>query len=364
MTSREGPRIMKRGRRFVMLATALAVAASWPATAGWAQKTPAPQPPTPEPPASANGAGATGEIVHSWALAPSGEDPTQPGSRVDLSYDATPGSTIEDNVILFNYSNVPLTFRVYATDAYNNTKGDFDLLAGDQKPKDVGPWVTFPQDNITLLAHTQATMPIVVKVPATARPGDHVGALLASSEAQGTSPDNKVVSLDRRTGTRLYVRVAGPLKPELVVTRLKSTYEPSLNSLSGGAKVTFRVENRGNVRLGGTQKVSIAAPFGLAKKTKASEKLPEILPGQGVNLEAAFDGVLASGLAVTKVDLDVKPVAKDVGKVRSDGARAFTLALPYTLITMLVVVWLLVRARRSYLQHSKRGKSATPATSV
>ncbi len=358
MTSREGPLSMTRGRRLLTLAIALAVAVWWPATAGWAQ-----QPPTPQPPGAGQPATA-GEVIHSWALAPSGEDPTQPGSRVDLSYDTTPGSTIKDNVILFNYSNVPLTFRVYATDAYNNVKGDFDLLPGDEKPKDVGPWVTFPQDNITLLPNTQATLPVVVKVPVGARPGDHVGALLASSQAQGTSPDNKVVTLDRRTGTRLYVRVAGPLKPELVVTRLKSTYEPSLNSLDGGAKVTYRVENRGNVRLGGTHKVSIAAPFGLAKKTKSSVKLPEILPGQGVNLEAAFDGVIASVLAVTEVDLDVKPVASDVGVVPSNDARSLSPALPYTLITLLVIVWLLVRSRRSYLKHAQRDTSVTPVTSV
>ncbi len=352
MTSRDGGALVKRRRRLTMMATALAVAVSWPAGAGWGS--PASPPGGKATPNDSTVEGrrpAPGDVVNSWALAPSGDDPSQPGTRTDLSYDATAGATIQDNVILFNYSNVPLTFRVYATDAFNNADGGFDLLAGDKKPTDVGTWVTLPQENITLLPGTQATMPIIVKVPAGASPGDHVGAVLASSQAQGTSRDNKVVTLDRRTGTRLYVRVAGPLEPELVVTRLKATYRPALNPLDGGAKVTYRVENRGNVRLGGMQQVSIAAPFGLAKKSKPAVKLPELLPGQGVTLEASFDGVMASGLAVTKVNLDVKPVAKDVGAVPSRSSRSLTAAVPLTAVVMILAAWLLRRARRSYRSH-------------
>ncbi len=332
----------------MILATAVAVVFSYSSTASWAQQ---PQPKETKAPKSNGGEVAPGAIVNSWALAPSGDDPTKPGSRTDLSYDATAGGTIQDNVILFNYSNVSLTFRIYGTDAFNNADGAFDLLAGEKKPTDVGSWVTLPQENITLLPGTQATIPIVVKVPLGARPGDHVGAVLASSQAQGTSPDNKIVTLDRRTGTRLYVRVAGPLKPELIVTKLKTTYKPSLNPLDGEVKVTYRVENRGNVRLGGSQQVSIAAPFGLAKKTKKAVKLPEVLPGQGVNLNASFDGVMASGIAITNVRLEVKPAAKDVGVVPSNRSRTLTAALPFTAVAVLLASWLLLRARRSYRGH-------------
>lgn len=350
----------------MIVATALALGVVWPTQAGWGQAA-SPSATRAEPAgkvAAPEGSGtAPGAVVHSWALVPGGDDPARPGNRADLSYDTTAGTTIEDNIILFNYSNVPLTFRVYATDAVNNPDGGFDLLPGDKKPKDVGAWVTLPQENITLPPGTQAAMPVVVKVPVGARPGDHVGAVLASSQAEGTSPDNKVVTLDRRTGARLYVRVAGALEPALVVTELKSSYRPALNPLGGTAKVTYRVENRGNVRLGGTQQVSIAAPFGLAKRSKPAVKLPELLPGQGMTLEASFDGVMASGLAFTKVSLDVKPIAKDVGAVPSRSSRSLTVALPLTVLVVLLAAWLLRRARRSYTGHAG-GKVANGAMGV
>ena len=92
--------------------------------------------------------------------------------------------------------------------------------------------MTLPQDTITLEARQQATMPITVKVPITARPGDHAGAVLASSQAEGTGPDGKVITLDRRTGSRVYIRVAGPLTPELTVEKLRTTLRAARSTRS------------------------------------------------------------------------------------------------------------------------------------
>lgn len=361
MTSRGryGPRCHRW--LLVVLAAAVSVLSSGPLGTSWAQQIP-PKSSTPGP--SGVETATPGQVVHSWALMPGGPDPDTPGNRSDLTYDTTAGATIEDTVVLVNYSNVALTFRLYATDALNNPDGDFDLLPGETKPKDVGSWVTLPQENITLLPGTQASMPMVIKVPAGATPGDHVGAVLASSSTVGSSPSKKVVVLDRRTGSRLYVRVAGPINPELVVTKLKSKYQPALNPLGGSAEVSYRVENRGNVRLGGTQQVSIAAPMGVAKKSKPVLKLPELLPGQGVNLKASFKGVMATGLAITKVKLNAKPVAKDVGAIPTRSSRSLSAAIPLTVLVALVAPWLLRRASSRYRENiAKRGPQVSTGVS-
>ena len=124
------------------------------------------------------------------------------------------------------------------------------------EPVDAGSWVKIPQENLTLPPGKQATIPISIDIPADASPGDHVAAILASSRAEGTGPDGKVIALDRRTGTRLYVRVAGPVEPKLNIEGVSVNYSPSLNPLSGSATVTYTVANRGNVRLGGTSSVT------------------------------------------------------------------------------------------------------------
>ena len=290
-------------------------------------------------------------VVHSWALAPTFNDSASGGNRPNLSYEVAAGAEVQDQVTLFNLSNVPLTFRLYATDAFNNKDGTFDLLPADKKPADVGTWVTLPQDSITLDPRQQATMPITVKVPVTARPGDHAGAVLASSQAEGTGPDGKIITLDRRTGSRVYIRVAGPLTPKLTVEKLRTTYGPRLNPLGGTAVVTYRVQNQGNVRMGGRQQVSISGPFGLFGKQKASTDLPELLPGEGVDFRVEFKGdVPATLVALGKVRLDPEPVGQVADK-RAERWRSFAFALPFTVMAVLLAGWLLWRARRNYLHH-------------
>ncbi len=293
--------------------------------------------------------------VHSWALTPAGsQDPTQSGTRPSLSYELEPGAQIEDQLTLFNLGNVQLTFDLYATDAFNNVEGTFDLLPGSKRPTDVGKWITFPQKSVTLPPQTQATMPISIKVPSNARPGDHAGAVLASSQVKGSGADGKIITLDRRTGTRIYIRVAGPLTPELAVEKLRTTYQPSLDPTGGTAEVTYRVENRGNVRLGGTHSVSISAPFGIAKRSNVPVKLPDVLlPGQGVTINSTIKGIAATGLAVTKVEIDPIPAGPESKSAKASpiSKKTFSLAIPFTVIAVALSVLLIRRARRSYLSH-------------
>lgn len=309
-------------------------------------------PPTTQPPASDDTAApdpdvapVDGEIVESWALAPAGSlDPNEAGNRPELSYSSTPGEVIEDAVNLFNYGNVPLTFRVYATDAFNNEEGKFDLLPGDEEPVDVGTWVTFPQEEITLPAGKQVTIPITITVPADAAPGDHAGAVVASNVAISTDAAGQVVNLDRRTGTRLYMRVSGPLAPELAVADVQTTYDHALNPLAGTAHVSFRVENRGNVRLSGTVSVAIAGPFGLGERTVRIPDVAELLPGGQVVINTEIDDVSALVLESTAIRVETAEVA-DVGAVVSSTGSDLTFAPPISLLILLLllVIGLLLR---------------------
>lgn len=323
------------------------------AAPAWAQPAPSSADAPATPPAPQAGVGVAGEVVHSWALAPAVDAP-QGGNRPDLSYEAAPGTDVADRVTLYNFSNVELTFRLYATDAFNNVDGGFDLLPGDKKPVDVGTWITLPQELITVPARQQATMPITVKVPITARPGDHAGALLASSQAVGTGADGKTITLDRRTGSRIYVRVAGALSPKLSVEKLHASYDPSLNPLDGDATVTYRVQNRGNVRMAGRQRVSISGPLGLGKRAKASTELPELLPGEGVNFTVRFKSVDATAIAIAKVKLEPTGVRSSAGSASVQG-RALAFAIPFTIVALALMGWLLARARRAYVRRQGGG---------
>jgi hypothetical protein len=267
---------------------------------------------------------------------------------------------VTDAVTVYNYSNVPLTFRVYASDAFNTEDGSFDVLPGDQDPIDVGSWVALPQENLTIPPGQQATLPISITIPADASPGDHVGAIIASSRAEGTGADGKVIALDRRTGTRLYLRVDGPVEPKLLVEDIKPSYDPSLNPLGGKATVTYTVANRGNVRLGGTSYVTASGPFGLMEARSLDQELPELLPGEEVTFTVELDGVPAAIVDSATVHIDPAPVAGDADTLEPTSQSALTLAVPWTLLALLAVVGLVAFAWRRYRRHGGGGSSSLP----
>ncbi len=291
------------------------------------------------------------EFVESWALAPGGSaDPTQAGNRPELSYVSDPGAVIQDTVTLFNYGNVPLTFQLYATDAFNNDQGKFDLLPGTDKPIDAGSWVSFPQSSITVPACKQATVPITIKVPADAVPGDHSGAVIAANASSSGDASGQIVQLDRRTGTRMYIRISGPLHPELAVTGVATTYRRSVNPLGGSAHVTFRLENRGNVRLSGKATVSVAGPFGIGKQQVTLPDILDLLPGQHTTMSADVADVPALMMASTDVRV-VPSGADDVGNVKTATGSDLTFTPPLSVLLVLLALLSALLAWRAYRRH-------------
>lgn len=291
------------------------------------------------------------EVVHSWALTPAGANEEGASTRPDLSYTGDPGSVIEDAVTVFNLGNQTLTFRVYATDAFNASSGDFSLLDGDEIPTDVGTWVEFAQENVTVEPGRAVTIPITLSIPADAAPGDHVGGILASNEALSSTADGGAIVLDRRTGTRLFVRVNGPLRPELAVEDLSVDYNSSANPLGGSASVTYTIANRGNVRLSGTSTASVTGPFGVGGGSAEAIQFNELLPGESVTYEADVDNVPGLVWATGTVDID-PPTNAEGTTMQSSSWTSRTFAPPITLLLLGMLAFFFFMARRAYRRHN------------
>lgn len=337
-------------RRLVLSATLVSVAFAAPAAP--AHGAPASVPPTPPPPAAEVPVDVAVEqpaaLEESWALSPAGSlEADSASERPDLTYEADPGATIKDAVTLFNFGTVQLTFRVYATDAFNNADGQFDLLSGDQQPVDAGSWVTIEQGMVTVPPGKQVTLPITIKIPEGTTPGDHTGAILASSPTLGTGPEGAAVTLDRRTGARMYIRVNGPLFPELAVANVETTYHHALNSLSGSADVTYRIENRGNVRLAGDASLMIAGPFGLGERKVTLPAVSELLPGEDVEVTFTVEDVPA--LMVDFTEVRVEPTSGAAAATATGEDTTFVPPLAVLFALLFLLLGLL--ARRSYTRH-------------
>lgn len=299
-------------------------------------------------------------VVESWSLAPGDVGATGNG-RAAFVFDAPPGGSIADSFTIFNFGNVPMDFTLYSTDAFNAEDGALSLLPAEEEPTDLGSWIDLSVDALNVPPCQQGTFDFVLHVPADATPGDHAGAVLASSVAPGTSPDGRVVDVDRRTGTRVYLRVQGPLDAELAVEDVEATYEPALNPAAGKVEVAYTIVNRGNVRLLGSHRVTIGGPFGLFEKSSGAISIPELLPGESANFTQSFDDVLATGLAFTEIELDpAAPAGAPVDEITADGRRSIDVAVPFAVLAALLTSGLAVYARRSYTRHVAEGSETVP----
>jgi hypothetical protein len=302
-------------------------------------------------------------VTESWALTPAGTDPNQPGNRPTFSYNLAPGAVQDDAFTVWNFGDTQLTFHLYATDAFNAQDGGFTLLTAEQKAKDVGSWISLEQNNLTLPPHSKATLKLKVTVPANATPGDHTAGVLAASTTPGIDSEGKHIILDRRTGSRVYLRVSGPTTPALTVENLATDYHPSVNPLDGSLDVTYTVRNAGNVRLGAHQKVTVKDLFGTVTD-RSLKDLEEILPGNAVTVTQHFDGVSAT--VRVGADVALKPfIPKASGvavaaKLETATSSTRSWAIPWLLVIVLLVlvaVIVLVRRRRAAAPGGPAGPS-------
>ncbi|SNT60453.1 WxL protein peptidoglycan domain-containing protein [Actinacidiphila glaucinigra] len=241
----------------------------------------------------------------SWGAAPA--DTAVGKGRSRFSYTLAPGSRVSDALAVVNRSDTTIKLKVYASDAFTTPSGGIDLLTADKKPRDVGSWITMKSTTLTLKSQQSATVPFTLTVPSDATPGDHSGGVLTSlvTETQG-----RTVRLDRRLGSRLYLRVNGPLDPSLTVGDLHASYQGTLDPAgSGSLRVTYTVENTGNVRLKARQLLRAEGLFGLIGQDAGLPDLPEILPGNSLTRTVTVNGIWPG----VRLDTDVilQPLASD-----------------------------------------------------
>ncbi|RIV39116.1 WxL protein peptidoglycan domain-containing protein [Micromonospora radicis] len=282
-----------------------------------------------------------------WAVQPSG--PSGPTGRSYFVYDAEPGQRIEDRVAVTNLGSSAMTFAVYGADAFTTTDGGFALHPASRPPVDVGAWTTFAERTYRVPAGKQVIVPFQLTVPANATPGDHAGGVVASIAQLRSTDSGGQVNLDRRVAARIYLRVAGPVRPGLQVEAMRIGYDNPLNPFgTGPVVVSYRLRNSGNTRLTGTTQVRLNGPFGLRLARTEPVTVPEVLPGAAITITEQVNGVVPAGRLAADVVVD--PATPD--RMLPTVTRTATVwAVPWvwTAVLLTAVGWLLasrLRARR------------------
>jgi hypothetical protein len=311
-------------------------------------------------PATAAPGDTSGAGRATFGVRPTGKN--GPDDRPTFAYAATPGGVFQDQVEISNAGTRPLTLKVYASDAFTPRTGGFDLLAAGATSADAGTWVSLSRPSVTVPARSRVIVPFTLKVPAGATPGDHSAGIVATLTSIGNDAKGNKVAIDQRVGARIYLRISGALEPRLTVEGLTATYHPKSNPFSAGTTtLTYRVRNTGNVRLGAHQKVTVSTLWGADRTADGVADVPEILPGDAVDMTAEVRGAFPAVWLTGSVTADPLAQAGDeklplytVNRDHGFWAVSWTLLAIVGGLLLIAGTWLGTRYRRR-----RKGADAT-----
>lgn len=289
----------------------------------------------------------SGSGRQTWALVPA--TAKGPDGRGALEYLTAPGAKQRDRVAVRNFGEQPLTVALYAQDATQTSRNSFELLTPEEPARGVGAWVRLDKAEVRVPAHGDVVVGFTLRVPANAEPGDHAGGIVAVSRAEATRNGPAV---QYRVGTRVHVRVEGPVTPALDLVLDDAGFAGAPNPVSPGAlQLETRLTNAGNVRLAPTLRVRAQALFGLWSTVRDAEQ-DELLAGGNLASSIEVPDVPPLGpLWVTVEVVEVGSRGQDVTTAVSVAERTVVVwAAPWApwagIATLLLGAWLVATVLR------------------
>lgn len=199
---------------------------------------------------------------------PAHPDPNIPYSQSWLIYNLVGGETKRDEFYIANQSDQTVTVKIYAVDAVMTKDGAFALKQENEKKIGVGAWLKLDKQQLTLLPNQKQLVGFSFQVPKDAEVGDHMGGIIVEkidqNSAQGT------LKVRTRIGLRVYETVPGKLIKSLKINKLTANYYIKNKKAKPVLKLTFGLENSGNVHLNPTADLTLVD--NLTGRTVADKK--------------------------------------------------------------------------------------------
>jgi hypothetical protein len=152
----------------------------------------------------------TGEA--SFALNPFHYDPALRATKSYFVAVAPPGATIENSVRVINTGTRTGTAYLYAVDATTGQTSGAVYFDRRIPRRDVGAWISLQAQAVTLAPNESKVISFVVHVPRDARPGDHLGGIVAENAqlTQASAKGALQIKIRHLTIVAVEVQVPGP----------------------------------------------------------------------------------------------------------------------------------------------------------
>jgi hypothetical protein len=284
--------------------------------------------------------------------------------RASFKWFVTPGGALSDHVAVVNLSVTPLTLRLYARDAENDSDGKLQLQPFSGNPTDAATWITVGLPGagatFTIPARSTAYLPVTLHIPANASPGDHTAGIISSLTSQVTGSGAQSINpdLEQRVAVPVQVRVSGIVNARIGIRSVHPSYEQALNPIGHGrATITYTVTNTGNVNLGAHASLVVNSWLGASQHVPVAN-IPVLLPGGSDTVKVELHGVLPEVFMTAKVTLTPLVPTSDVDpNIVATGKSNHFLAIPWVLIVLIVLLgvlfWSYRRMRRGSGRHGQ-----------
>lgn len=292
--------------------------------------------------------------------------------RPYFTYDSSPGGVIDDHIGIVNFANKKQKLNIYTVDATTTTTGNVSYSPKAAKRTDAGAWLAVGSPRsaglVTVPPRSRTILPVHLRVPTNAQPGDHAAAIIVSLTGLVKGKSGQRINLEQRVATRVIVRVSGDLHPQLEVNNLHVSYAGHLNPLARGtATVTYTINNTGNAVLGAAQHVEIKGLFGTTTQAPTLPGIPALLPGGSYPVTVHVADVFPEIRMTATVSLTPQGLQGDVNPgIHAVSASTHFWAVPWLLIAIVLLLLLAIaveiaRRRRRRKEPGRHRTEASPA---
>lgn len=154
--------------------------------------------------------------------------PTAPGSDAAGSapyfvLNLKPGATIQSNVRITNTGTASGSVALYPVDATTGQTSGVVYRSQTDPRTDVGGWITVGASHVALAPGKSQVVSFTVTAPRSARPGQHVGGLVAENLAvQGSASGSVQINIQHLSIVAVQVNLPGQQVQQLAATGIRA----------------------------------------------------------------------------------------------------------------------------------------------
>ena len=218
-------------------------------------------------------------------------------------FDSRPGATVGGAVRVVNEGDKAGPVRLYGVDALTGETTGAVYRSRQDPRDDVGAWLTLPIHQLALAPGQSRVVPFRVEVPAGARPGHHLGGIVAENATLKTANRRRIgagsfqIDVRNLSIVAVQVNLPGRRDEKLQLTSVEAGPAEGFQTLLIGMR------NMGNRLLKGTGSLAISDESGKQLKSRTFN-VDTFVPRTGVSYpfvvpdEALPDGRYRAAVAV------------------------------------------------------------------